>query len=322
MFTKAMCITGFCLLLSGCLSVPPQTAILLANPPAIALKYQIPGVPFYPQEEYFCGPTTLSEIFNFYGVNKTPEQIAPALFIPELQGSLQIEMVAAARQQGLLAYAESGNLTQLLSLVSENIPVIVLQNVSTSLYPMWHYAVVTGYDLNKQQVQLHSGTEKNRIAELKVFERTWQRGQYWLLAAVPTDTSSLHFDPFIYASAAQDLLSRGKHTHGINALENAIRQWPDYWLSYFLLGNYYLAIDNAQAAFWYKQGLVHAHQQAEQQAAYLNNYAYSLSLSGCKQRAMEMIEKALELDPEDSNIRSTQKDIEKMPDNASCAPLA
>jgi tetratricopeptide (TPR) repeat protein len=139
---------------------------------------------------------------------------------------------------------------------------------------------------------------------------------------VPTDTSSLHFDPFVYASAAQDLLSSGKKTHGINALENAVRQWPDYWLSYFLLGNYYLAIDNAKAAFWYKQGLIYAQQQAEQQAAYLNNYAYSLSLSGCKQRAMEMIEKALELEPEDSNIRSTQKDIEKMPDNLSCAPLA
>jgi tetratricopeptide (TPR) repeat protein len=322
MFTKVIGITGFCLFLSGCLSVPPQTAILLANPPAIALKYQISGVPFYPQEEYFCGPTTLSEVFNFYGVIKTPEQIAPALFIPELQGSLQIEMVAAARQQGLLAYAESGNLTQLLSLVSENIPVIVLQNLSTSLYPMWHYAVVTGYDLDKQYVMLHSGTEKNRIAELKVFERTWQRGQYWMLAAVPADTSSLHFEPFIYVSAAQDLLSSGKNTQGVNALKNAIRQWPDYWLSYFLLGNYYLAIDNAQATFWYKQGLIYAQQQAEQQAAYLNNYAYSLSLSGCKQRAMEMIEKALELDPEDSNIRSTEKDIEKMPDNASCAPLA
>lgn len=317
MFTKAMCITGFCLFLSGCLSVPPQTAILLANPPDIALKHQIVGVPFYPQEEYFCGPTTLSEVFNFYGVIKTPEQIAPALFIPELQGSLQIEMVAAARQQGLLAYAESGNLTQLLSLVSENIPVIVLQNLSTSLYPMWHYAVVTGYDLDKQYVMLHSGTEKNRIAELKVFERTWQRGQYWMLAAVPADTSSIHFEPFIYVSAAQDLLNKGKNTQGVNALKNAIRQWPDYWLSYFLLGNYYLAIDNAQATFWYKQGLVDA-QQSEQQAAYLNNYAYSLSLSGCKQGAMEAIEKALKLQPEDSNILSTQKDIALISDNVIC----
>jgi len=319
MFTKAIVITGFCLCFSGCLSVPPQTATLLANPPDIPLKYQISGVPFYPQEEYYCGPTTLAEIFNFYGVSKTPQQIAPTLFIPDLQGSLQIEMVAAARQQGLLAYAESGNLTQLLSLVSENIPVIILQNVSTSWYPMWHYAVVTGYDLDHQQVVLHSGTNKNRIAELKVFERTWLRGQYWLLAAVPTETNSLHFDPFIYVSAAQDLLSSGQTMPGINALENATKQWPDYWLSYFLLGNYYLAIDNAQAAFWYQQGLMNSAEQAEQQAAYLNNYAYSLSLSGCKSRAMEMIETALRLQPEDSNIRSTQKDIEEMPDNASCS---
>jgi len=317
-FTKAVGITGFCLFLSGCLSVPPQTAMLLANPPDISLKHQITGVPFYPQEDYFCGPTTLSEVFNFYGLTKTPQQIAPALFIPDLQGSLQIEMVAAARQQGLLAYAESGNLTQLLSLVSENIPVIVLQNLSTSWYPMWHYAVVTGYDLDNQQIVLHSGSHKNRIAELKVFERTWLRGQYWLLAVVPPDIKSSHFDRFIYASAAQDLLSVGESTAGINALENATRQWPDYWLSYFLLGNYYLAIDNAKATFWYQQGLNYSAQQPEQQGAYLNNYAYSLSVSGCKQRAMEMIKKALQLQPEDSNILNTHNDIEKMSDNASC----
>ncbi|WP_434940288.1 PA2778 family cysteine peptidase [Shewanella sp. HL-SH8] len=308
--------------MSGCSSVTPQTSQLLANPHNIPLKYQIADVPFYPQEDYFCGPTTLSEVFNFYGVTKTPQQIAPALFIPDLEGSLQIEMVAATRQQGLLAYAESGSLTQLLSLVSENIPVIVLQNLSTAWYPMWHYAVVTGYDLDKQHVVLHSGTNKDRIAEFKVFEQTWKRGQYWLLAAVPTDTASLHFDPFVYASAAQDLFSIGKSTYAIEALENATRQWPDYWLSYFLLGNYYLTIDNVKADFWYKQGLIYTEQLAEQhfeqQAAYLNNYAYSLSLSGCKPRAMEMIEKALRLQPADSNIQSSQKEIEKMPDNSVC----
>ncbi|UJF21440.1 PA2778 family cysteine peptidase [Shewanella sp. OMA3-2] len=218
---KATLLIGFCLFISGCASVTPQTLQLLANPPAISPKYQIVDVPFYAQEDYFCGPTTLSEIFNFYGMSKTPQQIAPSLFIPDLQGSLQIEMVAAARQQGLLAYAESGNLTQLLSLVSENIPVIVLQNLSTAWYPMWHYAVVTGYDLDKQHVILHSGTNKNRIAEFKVFEQTWQRGQYWLLAAVPTDVASVYFDPFVYISAAQDLLSIGQSRYGIAALENA-----------------------------------------------------------------------------------------------------
>tara|TARA_R110001592_G_scaffold51769_4_gene159126 strand:- start:118 stop:1086 length:969 start_codon:yes stop_codon:yes gene_type:complete len=314
-YAKAGFISCFCWLIFGCLSVPPQTAKLLANPPDIPVKYQISEVPFYPQDDYFCGPTTLSEVFNFYGVIKTPQQIAPALFIPELEGSLQIEMVAAVRQQGLLAYAESGNLTQLFSLVSKNIPVIVLQNVSTSWYPMWHYALVIGYDLEKQNVILHSGTDKNRVAELKVFERTWQRGQYWLLAAVPTNKASVNFDPFVYVSAAQDLLSSGKTIQGIDALENATRQWPDYWLPYFLLGNHYLDRDNEHALFWYQQGLVFA----QQQAAYLNNYAYSLSLSGCKQRAIKMIETAQRLKPQDDNIKSTRDEINKATAKATCS---
>ncbi len=302
------------MLVSGCLSVPPQTARLLANPPKIPQKHIIPNVPFYSQQDYFCGPTTLSEVVNFYGASKTPEQIAPNLFIPELQGSLQVEMVASARQHELLAYAEQGNLEQLFSLVSENIPVIVLQNVATSWYPMWHYALVIGYDLEKQEVVVHSGTTKNRVAELAVFERTWQRGQYWLLAATPANKISQHFKPFVYASAAQDSISVGQTSTGIEALKKATVQWPDYWLSYFLLGNHYLKSERNRSIFWFQSGL----KQGAKQANFLNNYAYSLYLSGCKNRAMDVIGKALELKPQDANIRNTRDEILSLKDNQVC----
>ncbi len=301
---KAGIIASFLLFTFGC-ATPPQTARLLSSPLTIPPSYEINNVPFYSQEEFFCGPTTLTEAFNFYGMEETPQAIAPKLFIPELEGSLQIEMISATRQHGFLAYAEKGNLEQLFSLINDNIPVIVLQNVATSWFPMWHYALVIGYDIDKRDVILHSGETERRISELKAFERTWQRGKYWLLAVVPPSKTSQHFKPFVYTKAAQDLLSVNQQVAGVSALVSATKQWPDYWLPYFLLGNHYLDKDLAQSVNWYQQGFSYA----TTQAAYLNNFAYALNKSACKNSALKMINQALVLAPDDKSIKETHKEI-------------
>ena len=242
------------LLLAAC-QAPLQTKALLAEKNHGFSQHLISNVPFYPQQAFFCGPTTLSEVLNFYGGTEAPEDIAGATFIPGLEGTLQIEMVASARQQGLLAYAQRGSLKQLLGLVQNDIPVIVLQNNSISLFPMWHYALVIGYDLAEQKVILHTGETKAHTLNLATFERTWQRGNYWLLAPAPGSVSSLHFDKFIYTKAAQDLLTTGQTASGLQALQGASQQWPDYWLAYFLLANHYLQTDLKRAIHWYEKGL-------------------------------------------------------------------
>jgi hypothetical protein len=43
----------------------------------------IKDVPFYQQQKFDCGPTTLSEAFNFYSHSTTQENIALSLVIPE-----------------------------------------------------------------------------------------------------------------------------------------------------------------------------------------------------------------------------------------------
>jgi hypothetical protein len=54
---------------------------------------------------------------NFYGHSTTPEGIAPSLFIPGREGSLQLEMISAARTYGLLPYSTNSSLDTLFSLV-------------------------------------------------------------------------------------------------------------------------------------------------------------------------------------------------------------
>ncbi len=303
-FKKTGRIAGLLLLLGGC-QTPPQTQQLLITPPNIARQHQIAKVPFFPQQQFFCGPTTLSEVAGFYGLNNSPNTIAPSTFIPGREGTLQIEMVAATRQLGLVAYAERSSMQQLLSLVAENIPVIVLQNNSIGWLPQWHYAVVIGYDLKSAEVILHTGVTANYRLNFSTFERTWQRGNYWMLAMLPSDKTSAQLDPFVYTKACQDLLNTQQTNTGLAALQTATKQWPDYWLPYFLLGNHFFANEPLTAAHWFAKGLPFA----QQQVPYLNNYAMLLSKLGCHPQASQFIQDALQLAPDDSRLLDSQMQI-------------
>lgn len=309
---KAGVFAGFCYLLAGC-QATPQTARLLEKRPNVPTQHLIVDVPFYAQQDFYCGPTTLAEVFNFYDIPLPPQNIGPKLFIPDLDGSLQIEMVAATRQQGLVAYAKRGNLETLLALVAEDIPVVVLQNVALSWLPMWHYALVIGYDLDSGEVIMHTGVTEQHRLNLATFERTWGRGDYWLMAAVPPTKMSEQFTPLSYTQAAQDLLATGQSAAGISALQTAIAQWPDYWLSYFLLANHFLPEDPQQAAIWYQKG----YQYAAQNVPYLNNYAFTLAALGCEPQARTLIAEGLAQQPENANLLDTQNEIAQLSHRAS-----
>ena len=302
---QASLLAGLLLALAAC-QTPAQTRQLLTTPPEIARQHQIAQVPFYPQQEYFCGPTTLSEVAGFYGLSKSPDAIAPDTFIPDRQGTLQIEMAAATRQLGMLAYVQPrATMAQLLSLVADNIPVIVLQNNSIAWLPQWHYAVVIGYDMEAAEVILHTGVTQAHRLNFATFERTWQRGNYWLLAMLPGNKASQHLDPFLYTKAGQDLLNTRQADTGVEALATATQQWPDYWLPYFLLGNHYFSEQPRVAASWFAKGLP----VAQQQVAFLNNYAMLLSELGCHDKASGLIDAALALAPQDSNVLDSQQQI-------------
>lgn len=316
LFWRTCLSAGLLLVLTGC-QTPIQTQQLLTEPPAIARQHHIENVPFYPQQEFFCGPTTLSEVAGFYGIQREPAAIAPTSFIPGLQGTLQIEMAAATRQLGLLAYTKNGSLDLLLRLVAENIPVIVLQNNSIAWLPQWHYAVVIGYDLDSAEVILHTGLNPDYRLNLATFERTWARGKFWFLAMLPPDKSSTLLDPFIFTKASQDLLQTQQRQAGVTALRTATITWPDYWLPYFLLGNHYFTSAPLIAAQWFDKGLPFARHEI----AYLNNYAVLLSEQGCHEKATRLIAQALQISPQDGNLLDSQKQIQAALHSVS-APLA
>ena len=172
--------------LGGC-ATPQSQALLKLNSHHLPQQVELVEVPYYPQETHQCGPAALATVLNAGGSQVTPQDLTPEVYLPGREGSLQVEMLAATRRNGLLAYELSPRLEDMLREVAAGTPVVVLQNLGLSWYPVWHYAVVVGYDLEREEIILRSGRERRQLMQLTTFEHTWRRSGYWAMLAMPPD---------------------------------------------------------------------------------------------------------------------------------------
>ena len=82
------------------------------------------------------------------GSRRTPEHSPTRCSCRRASGTLQTEMLAAARRYGALAVPLQPQLDALLRRSRAGHPVVVLQNLGLELVgPRWHYAVLVGYDV-------------------------------------------------------------------------------------------------------------------------------------------------------------------------------
>ena len=240
-----------CALLTGCAT--PQVAQLAARwPERLPASAQVASVPFYPQEDYECGPAALAMAAGAAGVAVMPAALVPQVFLPGRQGSLQVEMLAATRRQGLLAYPLAPRVDALLTEVAAGTPVVVFQNLSFAFSPVWHYAVVIGYDRARNMLTLHSGVTERMEMSLFTFERTWERGGHWAMVALPPDRLPATAEPAVHATAAA-ALERVNPRAAQTAYTTALQRWPAQRGALLGLGNTaYAQQDLARAAAAYE----------------------------------------------------------------------
>lgn len=218
----------FYLLLAGCSSVPLQSSSLLENTPQnLQRSVELKQTPFNPQLEYQCGPAALATLLQFQQLDVTPDALVQEVYLPDRKGSLQIELVAAARRHNMLPYVIDKKLLDLLNEIQAGNPVLVLQNLGLDAFPQWHYAVVVGYDLDKDEIYLRSGEFKRHVNSFSRFERTWQRSKYWGMVVLPLDRLPRTATPFRYLSSAVAFEKLGKPEQARTAYYTALKQWPD-----------------------------------------------------------------------------------------------
>jgi len=280
-------------LLSGCVSLPQSDALRREGAAGLPLRVELDTVPFFAQEEYQCGPAALAMALNAAGVAVTPDSLTDEVYIPGRKGSLQVEMVASARRHGLLAYVLAPELKDVLAEVAAGNPVVVLQNLGLwAFHPYWHYAVVIGYDLEKHQIVLHSGSKAQRVMSLGLFEFLWIDGGRWAMVALTPGRLPASANEARYAAAASDLEQSGRNAEAHRAYAALVERWPAHLIGWMGLGNTAYALGRkveAEAAF---RRATRLHPLA---AAAFNNLAQTLADQGKLDAALDAARTAVSL---------------------------
>ncbi|MDE2417491.1 MAG: PA2778 family cysteine peptidase [Burkholderiales bacterium] len=212
--------------LTGC-ATPQVSALATQWPQELPAQVQLSNTPFFAQNDFECGPAALAMAFAAAGVPVTPDALVEQVYLPGRKGALQVEMLASTRRNGLLPYVLAPELDAVLREVAAGHPVVVFQNLSLPVYPVWHYAVVIGFERERNVLRLHSGTSENTEISLYAFERTWERGGYWAMVALQPDAlpATAQPDPLAQAIAS---LERVNPQRASLAYATALRRWPTH----------------------------------------------------------------------------------------------
>ncbi len=224
-------------LLPAC-ALPPQTLALRDAPPAgLPVRVEHAGVPFFPQTDYECGPAALATALGAIGIDTRPEALSAQVYLPARQGSLQTEMLAAARRQGAVAVRLPPRLEALLRELAAGQAPLVLLNLGLPLVPRWHYAVVVGYDLPARELLLRSGATERAVFDFSAFERTWARSGHWAFVAVPPGRLPVTADENELAAASVAYERVATPAAAQRAYAAALARWPDNLTLAMGLGN-------------------------------------------------------------------------------------
>ncbi len=258
--------------LTGCAT--PQTRQFLTAATPLPVATELTKVPFFPQEKYQCGPAALATTLNFAGINVAPDALLPQVYLPKSQGSLQFELLAATRRYGRVPYVLRPHLEALIAEISAGNPVLVLQNLGLDMIPIWHYAVVVGFDLDREWVVLRSGLEPRHVTSLQTFERTWGRGNYWAVVITPLESLPKTADEFQFLAAVLPLEKLQLWQATASAYTSALMRWPTSLGARMGQGNSYYALNDIVAAETAYRIAAQDHPQA---AVAFNNLAQTLA---------------------------------------------
>lgn len=285
---RTLALLVFGIVIGGCSRMPVDWAPAVDHLPRLS---EIHAVPFYPQKDHQCGPATLAMALDWSGRQVSPGALTEDVFTPALKGSYQSAIVGAARRHGRIAYPVSDRKT-LLHEVAADHPVIVLQNLGFSWYPIWHYALVIGYDLRRDIILLHSGTSPRKQLSMGVFKATWDRSRNWGILILPPDRLPATAELPEFISAVIGLEQAGQWTAAIEGYDTALKRWPSSLAARIGLGNCWHALGNLTAA---EKVLREAGRQFPGEGVVFNNLAQVLFEQHKQQEALKTARRAVNL---------------------------
>lgn len=268
----------------------PQTMRLRDTwPTAVPVRMELRDVPFYPQQEYQCGPAALATVLANTGATVAPEELVAQVYLPARKGSLQIEMLTAPRHYGRVSYPLAPRFDHLLREIAAGNPVIVLQDIGIGPITRWHYAVVVGFDYPAGELYFRSGEKKRLAIPFTIFEYSWKQSNYWAMVALPPDRIPATANEIDYLAAISAMARVSEVNATLTAYSTFLERWPDNLTASISLANQHYALGNLKET---KRVLEDTYVRHPKSVVVLNNLAQTLSDLGQNDEALVLIEQA------------------------------
>lgn len=282
--------------LCGCAGLVPQTMALRdAWPEGVPGRAEIADVPFFPQDDYQCGPSALATALVNSGVKVTPEELNSKVYIPERHGSLQAEMLAAPRAYDRVSYRLEPRFDALIREVAAGNPVIILQNTSPAVFDNWHYAVVVGYDYPAGELYMRSGKNEREAMPFTILEYTWKKSGYWAMVTMPPERIPVTAVEANYVAAIAAIERVGDKRAAALAYTAALERWPESLGASIGLANLNYIQGNLKET---EAILRRAAERHPDSVVVMNNLAQTLSDEGRDAEALALIERARQPEPQ------------------------
>ena len=274
---------GAVLLLAGCAGLPTVNLNELDDR---AAAVELDGVPFHSQQDFYCGPASLLTVLEASGTSPAFENVVARVYVPELKGSLQAEMAAAARGFGRIPFRLPGTLEAVLDQLEAGYPVLILQNLGLEAVPIWHYAVVVGFDRKRNRMVMRSGDKPRLETPAGRWLRQWHRAGRWGLVVLEPGQLPAGADRDLTLRALADFERQAEPDAQLVAWQAAVARWPDDPVAWLGAGNAGFRVGNHRDAEW-------AYQRAlELEPGHLParlNLAHTLEAEGRTCEAVELL---------------------------------
>ncbi len=270
-------------------------------------------VPFITPRSHLCGSTSIEMVTSYwhsqigFSPKLSGQELDARTLIPAKEGTLQIEMVIAARSNGLVVYPLEPTYKALFGELQANHPIIVLVNRSFSWHPLWHYAPVIGYDEKQRRIHAHFSDQPNEALSLSTFAALWERSRNWGILPLPPSElpASISVKQFLRAVYAFE--KSGNSDGALVAYKSGLKHWSDNEDILFALANgEYNASHLMEAEESYRKLLTlnPTHPLA------LNNLAMLLAQSGRSDEGLKMLDKVVSEDPKiNALIKASREEI-------------
>ncbi len=271
------------------------------------------NVPFVPPRSELCGSTSIEMLSSYWQstTSYTPKLSTSELdahtLIPAKGGTLQIEMVTAARANGLIAYPMEPTFEALFAELNAHHPVIVLVNRSFSWHPLWHYAPVIGYDEEKRSILVHFSDQPNEAVSLATFAALWKRSGNWGVILLPPGELPASISSKTFLRAVYEFEKTGENAGAILTYQSALSRWPEDTDILFALANAeYNVLNLSEAEKNYRKILA----INPSYTLALNNLSILLCHSGRSDEGLKLLDKVASDDPKiQSLIKASREEI-------------